>query len=497
MMMVMNISLEKRFLRILIVTGFLISISLDSTSKELKSSKMTTLPIRLQPMFEKMKTVCFGRFVVDVPATATTAWGRSIVGLTVNVYPDAAEEVEAQAQQFIRELSSEKTGYNLPQLVSVDDVSQPEGQVVTGYTSLTSTVTVRIRGYFRLNKTGVVISALPMSDDRHEAKANILKIARHLRQRHENEVPSEPGNCIEFGFLPDDPSAPEGNPGELLEVGFRLQEFPDTHVSISIRPAKRKFDESNTLEWQLARLERDLKAENPNHIRLKTKYFRRGKRTIQNWGEGFEALSRSPQQPEIHSIHDFGMDFQGVGNDPLRPFINVQMQTGIVDNEAGVAKPLLSDAEAIAVWDKITSTIRVRPTGAVAAKAAEENAQPRLPLGELAATGRTCPQSGIWESSEAAEIEGVQRRYVKVGDTMPRVAVRGEPSLWQKIKGETPSHQLATVWKLVDYDDDPAISGFAAQMPSAAQGLPAAESAKSANSADDSQSKDASPNGRG
>ncbi len=496
-MMTINISLGKRFLRILIVTGFLILISLNTSSKELKDSKMTTLPIRLQPMFEKMKTVCFGRFMVDVPATATMAWGRSIVGLTVHVYPDGAEEVETQAKQFIKELSSEQTSYDLPQLVSVDDVSQPEGKVVAGYTSLTSTVTVRIKGYFRLNKTGVIISALPMSDDRKEVIAKILKIAERVRQRNEDEVPSEPGNCIEFGFLPDDPSAPKGNPGELLEVGFRLLEFPDTHVSIAIRPAKRKFDESNTLEWQLARLERDLKAENPNHIRLKTKYFRRGKRTIQNWGEGFEALSRSPEQPEIHSIHDFGMDFQGVGDDPLKPFINVQMQTGIAENEAGAAKALLSDVEAIAVWDKITSTIRVRPTHSATLKVVEANPQPRLSREELAATGRTCPQSGMWESSEASEIEGIQRRYFKAGDTMPRVSVRGEPSLWQKIKGETPSHQLATVWKFVGYEDDPVNSKLAAQVPPVAPGLPDVDSPKSLNSIEDSQNKDPSSNGQG
>jgi hypothetical protein len=29
----------------------------------------------------------------------------------------------------------------------------------------------------------------------------------------------------------------------------------------------------------------------------------------------------------------------------------------------------------------------------------------------------------------------------------------GEPSLWQKFKGERPSYRTATVWKLVSYDD--------------------------------------------
>jgi hypothetical protein len=354
-----------------------------------------------------------------------------------------------------------------------------------------------IRGFFKLNDAGVIVKTRPLLSIKDETTELIRGIARRIRERSETEVPAEPGNCIEYGFLPDESGAPKENPGELIEIGFRLKEFPDTQLSIAIRPAQRKFDESNTLEWQLARLERGLKAEDLNHIRLKTKYLRRGKRTIQNWGEGFEALARSPEQPEVHSIHDFGMDFQGVANDPLRPFINIQMQTGIADNEAGATKPLLNDSEAVAVWDRITSTFRVRPTGAAAVKATTAETQPHFPLGELAATGRTCPQSGTWESSEPSGIEGAQRRYIKAGDIMPRIAVRVEPSLWQKIKGETPSHQLATIWKLVDYGHSLTVSDSAAQMPSTAQGSPNAHFAKSANSADGGQSEDASSKRQG
>lgn len=491
--------INRRFSQVLFAAGLLLPASFDSNAKDWKAARMSALTSRLQPMFEKTKTICFGRFMVDVPASAIAVWGRSVVGLTVLIYPDGANEVEGEARQFIEELKSEKAIYHndVPLLISVDDVSEPEGQIVAGYEGFEAIGELAIRGYFRLNKAGVIIKARPLVSGKNEAIAEIVDIARRVRQRNETEVPAGPGNCIEYGFLPDAHGLPKGNPGELVQIGFRLKEFPDTHLSISIRPASQRFDESNTLEWQLERLEKSLKAEDPNHIRLKTKYFRRGKRTLNNWGGGFEALSRSPEQPEIHSIHDFGMDFQGVANDPLKPFINVQMQTGVAYNEAGTAKPLLSDAEAIAVWDKITSTIRVRPTNATAMETARLDPQPLFPIGELAVTGRTCPQSGIWESSEPSGIEGAQRRYIKAGDIMPRIAVRGEPSLWQKIKGKTPSHQLATFWRLVGYDLDLAIVDTVAPMPSLAQGLPDAASAKNANSTNGDQSEDAPSKGQG
>ena len=38
---------------------------------------------------------------------------------------------------------------------------------------------------------------------------------------------------------------------------------------------------------------------------------------------------------------------------------------------------------------------------------------------------------------------------------MPRAVLRGAPSLWQKMSGSAPLHQVATVWKLIAYDAAP------------------------------------------
>ena len=356
--------------------------------------------------------------------------------------------------------------------------------IVTGYEGFEAIGELKINGYFKLNNDGVVVEARPLIERKDQVILDITSIAQRLRQRAEHEVPAEAGNCIEYAFLPDKPWTEKERRAELVSIGFRLKEFPDTHLSISIRPSNPHYSESNTLKWQLERLEKNLKAENPNHIRLQTKYFRRGTRQIHDWVEGFEALSRSPDQADIHGIHDFGMDFQGVPYDPLKPYADIRMQTGVADNAAGATKPILTDEEAIAVWDKITSTIRVRPTGAAAVKIAGADPQPRRPLGELAATGRSCPQTGMWESGEASGTENSRRRYIKAGETMPRVTVTGSPSLWQKLKGATPSYQLATVWKLVEYDDKPALATAALHVPTLAQLVPGSEPANDAGDGD-------------
>ena len=416
---------------------------------------MIALSPRLQPMFDKTKTVCFGRFIVEVPASTTVAWGGADIPLGVNVYPKGIEEVTASAQKFINELKSEKAIYlnDIPLLISVEDFSEPVGQIVTGYDGFEAIGTLKINGYFKLNDDGIIIDSRPLKDDRESTTALIKSIARRLRLRAENEIPTEPGNCIEHAFLPDELGPPKEPPAELLSIGFRLKEFPDVHLSIQIRPSNPHYSESDSLEWQLERLEKDLKAENPNHPMLKTFYFRRGPCQINDWVNGFEGLSRSPEQSTAHSFHDFAIAFRGVAGDYLKPFADIRMQTGVADNAMGATKASLTDEEAIAVWDKITSTIRVRPTSATPVKSAD--AGPRLPLGELAATGRTCPQTGWWISDEESGIKGGGRQHIKKGERMPHVVSQATPSLWQKLKGENPTQRTATVWKLVAHGDAP------------------------------------------
>lgn len=429
----------------------------DRTPKEWTIPNMTALTPRLQLAFEKTKTVCFGRFIVDVPASTTVVWGEAEVPLYAAIYPGGVAAVKTLAQEFIDKLKSEKAinHDDIPLLLSVDNVVNPEGKIVIGYEDFEAINGLKINGYFRLNNDGVVFNTYSLMDKKDSTIALIKNVARRLRQRAENEVPTEPGNCVEHAFLPDELDTQKRPPAELVRIGFRLKEFPDTHLSIFVGPSNPNYTDSSSLEWRLERLEREQKARDPNNPLLKTKMFRRGPRRIHDWVNGFEALSRSPEQAEMHSIHDFAMDFRGVPSDPLRPYAEIQMQTGVAENTAGATKATLTDEEAIAVWDKITSSIRVRPTTATLVATSEAGHEPRLPLGELAATGRVCPQTGWWKSEESRNGEGNRRQHIKAGDRMPHLISLGAPSLWQKLKKERPSYRTATVWRLVSYEDAP------------------------------------------
>jgi hypothetical protein len=88
-------------------------------------------------------------------------------------------------------------------------------------------------------------------------------------------------------------------------------------------------------------------------------------------------------------------------------------------------------------------------------KVSSEDTTRAVSLGELATTGRTCPQTGYWQCSEPGLVEGGQSKLIRQGDMMPRAVLRGAPSLWQKMSGSAPLQQVATVWKLIAYDVAP------------------------------------------
>jgi hypothetical protein len=46
-----------------------------------------------------------------------------------------------------------------------------------------------------------------------------------------------------------------------------------------------------------------------------------------------------------------------------------------------------------------------------------------------------------------------RRQFFRNGEPMPHATLLGVATMWQKLKGEQPSHKIATVWKLVDYEE--------------------------------------------
>jgi hypothetical protein len=428
-----------------IVTSAMICLgACNRVPQNLKRPDMTSLSPDLQLLFKDTKTVCFSHFIVEVPATATLVYGPAAVDSPIAFFPGEADRLQRHVEAKLAEVEkhrdylekgSEFLGHE-SMFGKVIDGAMPGQKLVFGSVDH---ATHSIYSFIPIGKDLFVQSADGAISKDAEIK-NLNTVASHLRQRAEAEVPGEAGTCISGGFVSWQPEF------EQVTLGIRLKEFPDVHFSIDVVKNQKYLSHSSDLA---ARLE-GAEAEGGSWLSRVT-FFRRGPRQLGDW-KGFEALALKPAQEHEMESHEFHFISLGEPSAPLQPRLDVQLDTGASGHHKGAVRPSLSNEDAVALWDKLTSSIRVRPLGGKKISSVEST---KAPLASLVGTGGACPQTGWWQCVEGDNIEGGRRRHFAAGESMPHAILLGEPNLWQKMTGDQPKHTRKTVWKLVDYDTEP------------------------------------------
>jgi hypothetical protein len=281
-----------------------------------------------------------------------------------------------------------------------------------------------------------VDSALPDED----IVGIINSVASRLQSRSEDNIPAEAGMCIEGGFVPLKGTY------ERVTIGVRLKEFPDVHFSVDVHKNLEFLIESSSPTLLREQAKEAAEAAGVGAIFARIKVLRDQTRQLGTF-KGEEIAARTPAYKEDTEAHEFRFHSQGAVNDPFLPELDIRLNSGLKGNQKARVKPSLTDEEALELWDKLITTIRLRqPSDATPARPR------RTPLASVARTGQICPQTGWWESSEST-IDGV-KRLLKAGETMPYAVADVESSLWKKLIGSPPRRQSSTAWKLVDYGDE-------------------------------------------
>jgi hypothetical protein len=272
-------------------------------------------------------------------------------------------------------------------------------------------------------------------------------IASHLRLRKEDEIPAESGSCIEGGFIP---IALEY---ERVRLGVRLKEFPDVHLSIDAHKNLDRLDEFARLELMLEQGAALAKQDGLEDVYARIKTIRRGARQLGPWS-GYEMVARKPAYREDTEAHEFRYQSLGAVHDPLQPRLDLRLDSGVKKNRTSRAKPSLTDEEAVALWDKLIGTIRVRKSSDATPGS---TAAARLSLGTRVASGGLCTQQGWWQCTELGNVDGEKRRHFAAGEVMPHAIVFGKPTLWDRFFGVQIRRTTATTWELMDYGDVPVV----------------------------------------
>jgi hypothetical protein len=387
---------------------------------------------------EKDRTACFGRFLVDLPAGAE----MSTIKVEYMFGKLESQRVTMDATSFVKMTEDREglyRGQDRKKGPALVRSYSPNSNVRIIYTvqSLFGDDSFGFEAYAL--KGGVLFSSLQDSYDEGMFQKTVLPrldaMLFSLRVRGVNEIPSESGLCIQDAFIGDDGS---GRASENVRTSLRFNKWPDLRLSV---------ETMTMIKAEPSLLERLGSAKVPEIFMSMMGQIKTLRRGVHDVGpiKGEESLNMLPTDAG-YKVHKFRWESRYELNDPFKPVIVVQLSTGRGKDKD--VRPTISEQEAVELFDAVVNSIRLRPTGP--AKRSEAAPAPKAPLGEMATTGRQCPQTGRWRAEEGEE------RLIREGEVMPHTPVSGTASLWQKLRGEAaPIYRSATVWKLVAYEMPP------------------------------------------
>ncbi len=405
-------------------------------------------------MTRTMKTVCIGRFLIDLPSEARFELrGPRIHGLDISSFDEPEAEFQLRLAQREAKLRAtpDRFGGNR-NLEAVREVKTDNGVVGKIFLhSRTVSEGTQANGLEleRYRYEGIAIEAmlhgrgvsfaLAAKDYNPDNIENLPRLVAKLVPNPHNQIPTQPGFCIDRAWFRD-PLTPDQH--ELIMMSAQLPSHPDVEF-LAILAAGIKPDKQSLLERE---------ASAPSLLSLTERWristLRAAPRSIGGI-MGDELVKRVAEMNDTIG-YSFWWEVDGTQDNVLLPHVVFQMSTG--EGNHGPVSTSLSEDAAVMLWDTISSSIRLRPAEPPAPVAAEPSP---TPLGTQAWAGERCPESGWWACNAGGsglKVLGGQRQYVRKGERMPQALLLPPQTLWEKVRGLQPSYDAPdqTAWQLVD-----------------------------------------------
>lgn len=319
--------------------------------------KPIQLSPRLSKLFSKTKLVCFGRYALEVPQEAQLVWGSASFPSKVEVFPGGLNASKQRIEDDIAKLKAD----NKTVEIKYNKTGPVENSWQIRYypsKNAKSEGLYLFDTYINKGDLTFVLGGAIEDNETEDATASREAVrAKSLRLRMPDEVPTEPGYCIEHGFMA---SSFYGDQ-EMVNVGIIIPSLPDVRFSVSSNKdaygdyAPEEFEKIQRPKLSL--LARIKEAQDDQGIYYPSRtVLREGNRNVQHW-HGEESLIKRKD-----GTHDFEWALVGIPKDIANPSdFSAQMFTKVEHNTVGAAKlASLSDNEAVALWDKLLSGLKFR-----------------------------------------------------------------------------------------------------------------------------------------
>lgn len=312
-------------------------------------------------MTEKRKTVCVGRYLVDVPEQAEVSLsGGMLDGFDIQAVEESADTFRERVAAREAEVAAQgaNAGNDGPGgMIEARDLRVPG---MTGRLLIYGrTRTHGFEGDRRIDSefvsveshghTGGLSFSLKMEDaDDVDIRAAETLLTR-LRLRGADEIPSVPGFCIWRAVFVD-PLPVHTSEDIVMHPG--MPGHPDlAMVLFSISGGR--------LEPGLLARVAHTDATSSTDDLLRVAKLRSHKRNI-NGLDGEEVVERV-REYKLTTGYAFNWETRGATDDVLHPYLSLEMQTGVSERPGG--KPIdssLHEDALLTLWDSIASSIRLR-----------------------------------------------------------------------------------------------------------------------------------------
>jgi hypothetical protein len=343
-------------------TALLFLVSLQACSpkysyKEKAVPAPVQLSARLSKLFSKTKLVCFGRYALEIPVEAQLVWGSASFPSDIETFPGDSNSRKQLIEDEINKLKEDDKTVEM----TYNQAGPIENSWQIRYYPGKNGKSVGL--YFfntyitKGDLTFVLGGAIEKGETEETAAAREAVRAKSLRLRTPDEIPAEPGYCIQHGFM----TGTDYEDQEMVNVGIVIPSLPD--VSFSVSSNKNAYGDYTPEEFEkiqrpkLSLLARIKEAQDDQGIHYPSRtVLREGQRDVHHW-HGEESLIRRKD-----GTHDFEWALVGTPKDVANPSdFSAQMYTKVEHNTVGAAKSAsLSDDEAVALWDKLLSGLKFR-----------------------------------------------------------------------------------------------------------------------------------------
>ncbi|SFC62904.1 hypothetical protein SAMN05216321_105386 [Cupriavidus sp. OV038] len=320
----------------------------------------------IQALTTQLVPQCVGRYLIDMPAQVELGGMVKMQGALVETVAMSLDqfqkEVAAREAELTKTRSIDAHPFLYVNAPAWDEHSRyflhrgsigndPGHRILEGY-RWENGVLIRIElqswDFTKPDQTkDPLVRKMETKNDVPRAATQVFEMLTSFRGRPDGAIPTEPGLCVPGGIL-----LGKSKDDEQVDVDFNLPAYPDVYFNVFTHSS---LQEKTSLLWRggpIAAAQRVLDD---------GKTLRRGTVDLPG-GRGEEMVIAGPMIVTNVQGQAFRLESNATTGSPETPFVAVKLSNG---GPTGLEEPLkkasLTEAQALALWDAVSRTLRPRP----------------------------------------------------------------------------------------------------------------------------------------